>query len=65
MGLFLFREYNTLGELELGLSKCTKCQYGIHSKKVGGLGPSPSLLMVVGQHPAPKEVQEGKPFQGA
>jgi uracil-DNA glycosylase family 4 len=62
--LYLFKEYPTMIDLNHALAKCTVCQYGTQSKKVGGIGPSQSKLVVVGQNPGPKEVNTGKPFSG-
>jgi len=63
--LFLFSEYQSIVNLNAVIHKCTKCQYGKHSKKVCGSGPGKAKLMVVGQHPGPKEVETGVPFSGS
>ena len=63
--IYLFNDYNSISSLNSSLSKCTGCQYGVHSKKVGGVGPPTCNLMIVGQHPGPKEVSSGIPFFGA
>lgn len=60
--IYLFREYDTIKDMKIALSKCTYCVYGLHSKKVGGIGSPTASLMVVGQNPGPKEVGTGIPF---
>jgi len=56
----------SLKELEKTISNCKKCP--LHKKRlqaVPGIGPSPSIILVIGEAPGAKEDKLGLPFQGA
>lgn len=59
----LLFNYSSIDELNSDLMKCDRCHYC--SKMVGGRGPAPTPLMIVGQHPGATEVKTGIPFSGS
>jgi uracil-DNA glycosylase len=55
----------TLRSLKPGLDRCRKCDLWRNATQgVGGEGPAPALVMLVGEQPGDKEDLAGAPFVG-
>ena len=55
----------TLRSLKPGLNRCRRCDLWRNATQgVGGEGPAPALVMLVGEQPGDKEDLAGAPFVG-
>lgn len=61
----LTRSPATLGQVALGLQRCTRCNLCHHATAaVAGEGPANAALMIVGEQPGDQEDLTGRPFVG-
>ncbi len=62
---FTTKTGETLGELNVQISKCERCSLHCHATQaVTGTGPQDANLMIVGEQPGDQEDLAGKPFVG-
>lgn len=63
--LFAEQSPDSLPEITLQIDACRRCAIGCNgTQAVGGEGPAPARLMIVGEQPGDQEEQASRPFVG-
>ncbi len=63
--LFAEQSPDSLPEITRQIDACRRCAIGCNgTQAVGGEGPAPARLMIVGEQPGDQEEQAGRPFVG-